>query len=153
MSDKFEYETELKELKRDFIKLFKKCHIAEDYAPEDKEFERALRVGIMYHILKHLKLDKCNDEDDDTEERKKDRAEERGYEFDPDCPVDAELKNAERYIDLLDKTEEEDYRRMATDALSHAQTILRKKYEKADDDDKRELRKKEAYLNKLKRDV
>lgn len=100
----------LSELKSDFEEVLK-CIDFKCYDPHSRIFARALKIGLMYSVIKTV----SNSDD-----------------------ISEELNGARNYMLSYLETNDNVYKDMASDELRHAGILIKKQYEKSKDKEKLE---------------
>ena len=97
----------IEELMEDFGEAVEKIDF-DSYNPTSEEFDRALRIGMMLHLVATY----CDHEHADI------------YE---------ELADSEKYSQLFKETGNETYKKMAEDEMNHAQMLMKISAQKDDE--------------------
>lgn len=120
------------EVLKDFKESVSKIDFAK-YNPKSDEFETALFTGLMYMIL-----DKTQDDLATSYEESEDE-------------ISEEIHGAKKYLQRYMDTNEENYRKMASDELDHASFLLRKAYNKPiGNEDRSKLKKYESEIEQVR---
>lgn len=123
------------ELKKDFEELLENIDF-NSYNPNSSEFQTALRIGLMLHILpqdmkmeeKSMKIETVEKDD-----------------------ISEEIMGAKKYLQKYYETSDSIFKEMSNDELKHAEILIKKAYSKLpNNEDKTRLKNYEDEIKEIK---
>lgn len=131
------YERNCGEVLKDFKESLEKIDFMEAYNPDSAVFGTALRLGLMWHLLKEL-------EDCSTEKVAESKSDETGDE------IADEISGAKKYLQRYIDSGDEVFREMSKDEIRHAEILLRKASAKLPGvEEKKRLKEREAEIKEV----
>ena len=123
------------ELKKDFEELLENIDF-NSYNPNSSEFQTALRIGLMLHILpqdikmeeKSMKIETVEKDD-----------------------ISEEIMGAKKYLQKYHETSDSIFKEMSNDELKHAEILIKKAYSKLpNNEEKIRLKNYEDEIKEIK---
>lgn len=123
------------ELKKDFEESLKNIDF-NSYNPNSSEFQTALRIGLMLHILpqdmkieeKSMKIETVEKDD-----------------------ISEEIMGAKKYLQKYHETSDSIFKEMSNDELKHAEILIKKAYSKLpSNEEKTKLKNYEDEIKEIK---
>lgn len=123
------------ELKKDFEESLENIDF-NSYNPNSSEFQTALRIGLMLHILpqdmkieeKSMKIETVEKDD-----------------------ISEEIMGAKKYLQKYHETSDSIFKEMSNDELKHAEILIKKVYSKLpNNEDKTRLKNYEDEIKEIK---
>ena len=123
------------ELKKDFEELLENIDF-NSYNPNSSEFQTALRIGLMLHILpqdikmeeKSMKIETVEKDD-----------------------ISEEIMGAKKYLQKYHETSDSIFKEMSNDELKHAEILIKKAYSKLpNNEEKTRLKNYEDEIKEIK---
>lgn len=123
------------ELKKDFEELLENIDF-NSYNPNSSEFQTALRIGLMLHILpqdmkmeeKSMKIETVEKDD-----------------------ISEEIMGAKKYLQKYHETSDSIFKEMSNDELKHAEILIKKVYSKLpNNEEKIRLKNYEDEIKEIK---
>lgn len=123
------------ELKKDFEELLENIDF-NSYNPNSSEFQTALRIGLMLHILpqdmkmeeKSMKIETAEKDD-----------------------ISDEIMGAKKYLQKYHETSDSIFKEMSNDELKHAEILIKKAYSKLpNNEEKIRLKNYEDEIKEIK---
>ena len=126
------------ELKKDFEESLGNIDF-NSYNPNSSEFQTALRIGLMLHILpQDMKMEEKSIK---IETVKKD-------------DISEELMGAKKYLQKYYETSDSIFKEMSNDELKHAEILIKKAYSKLPNaEEKTKLKSYEDEINQIKSNI
>ena len=123
------------ELKKDFEELLENIDF-NSYNPNSSEFQTALRIGLMLHILP---------QDMKTEEKS------MKIETVEKDDISEEIMGAKKYLQKYYETSDSIFKEMSNDELKHAEILIKKAYSKLpNNEEKTRLKNYEDEIKEIK---
>ena len=123
------------ELKKDFEELLENIDF-NSYNPNSSEFQTALRIGLMLHILP---------QDMKTEEKS------MKIETVEKDDISEEIMGAKKYLQKYHETSDSIFKEMSNDELKHAEILIKKAYSKLpNNEEKIRLKNYEDEIKEIK---
>lgn len=123
------------ELKKDFEELLENIDF-NSYNPNSSEFQTALRIGLMLHILPQ-----------DTKMEEKSMKIETVEKDD----ISEEIMGAKKYLQKYHETSDSIFKEMSNDELKHAEILIKKAYSKLpSNEEKTRLKNYEDEIKEIK---
>lgn len=116
------------ELKKDFEESLENIDF-NSYNPNSSEFQTALRIGLMLHILpQNMKIETVEKDD-----------------------ISEEIMGAKKYLQKYHETSDSIFKEMSNDELKHAEILIKKAYSKLpNNEDKTKLKNYEDEIKEIK---
>lgn len=116
------------ELKKDFEESLENIDF-NSYNPNSSEFQTALRIGLMLHILpQDMKIETVEKDD-----------------------ISDEIMGAKKYLQKYHETSDSIFKEMSNDELKHAEILIKKAYSKLpNNEDKTRLKNYEDDIKEIK---
>lgn len=116
------------ELKKDFEESLENIDF-NSYNPNSSEFQTALRIGLMLHILpQDMKIETVEKDD-----------------------ISDEIMGAKKYLQKYHETSDSIFKEMSNDELKHAEILIKKAYSKLpNNEDKTRLKNYEDEIKEIK---
>jgi DNA topoisomerase VI subunit B len=117
----------------DFLESLKKIDFSKEYNPFSVEFDAALRLGLMWHLMREL---------DSTSDKKKIAEVEKA-----DNEIADEIMSAKRDLQKYIENKDETYRSSAEEKLNKAEAMLKKAYSRLPSgEEKARLKEQESEI-------